>query len=135
MSGLPSGLSERVAGSEEVARAIMSSSWFVPTTGRIKHNTYLPALDGDTSVFRSTGLGAAEVRSLLADHRVSEHGAAVVAVSSIWEAPLDVVAAEPPLYHANVRGWPQSTDPEEQKSKRKEIAMVIAEAAWRLPWV
>jgi len=135
VSDLPSGLSGQVADPEEVARAIMSSSWFAPTTGRIKHNTYLPAPDDDTSVFRTIGLDRGGVQTLLAEHRVTEHGAAVAAVISVREARLDVIASEPPLRHANIRGWPKSADPEEQKSKRKEVAMCIAEAARRVPWV
>lgn len=129
-SGLPGG----VADDEDVARALMSSSWFTKTTGRIKHNAYLPAPDDDTSVFRCTNMDAAAVHALLAENRATEHGAAVVAVEIIRAAGLDALASEPPKRHANIRGWPRHADPEAQKARRKEVAMLIAESARHLSW-
>ena len=123
-----------MASDEEVARSIMSSSWVSKERGRIKHNTYLPAPDDDTSVFRCTNLDASAVRSLMSDRRLTEHGAAIVAVGDIRASGLDAIASEPPARHVNIRGWPRSTDPDEQKAKRKEAAMKVAEAAWHMPW-
>jgi hypothetical protein len=134
LSNLPSGLAELVADDEEVARSIMSSSWVAKSTGRIKHNAYMPAPDDDTSVFRCTKMDVSDVRSLISEDRLTEHGAAVVPVYAVRDTSLDVIASEPPKRHANIRGWPRVHDPEEQKSKRKEIAMGIAEIARHLPW-
>lgn len=123
-----------MATEENVARSIMSSSWVAKEKGRIKHNAYLPAPDDDTSVFRCTHLSAHEVRDLMSADRLTEHGAAVVQVGVIKEAGLQAVASEPPKRHVNIRGWPNSPDPEEQKARRKEAAKVIAESAWHMPW-
>ncbi len=123
-----------VAGDEEVARSIMSSSWVAKEKGRIKHNAYLPAPDDDTSVFRSTNFSAAAVRALMSDSRLTDHGAAIVVADKIRASGLDAIASEPPPRHANIRGWPRSADPDEQKAKRKEAAIRIAEHAWHMAW-
>lgn len=112
----------------------MSSSWVAKDLGRIKHNAYLPAPDDDTSVFRCTELSAGAVRNLMSEDRLTEHGAAVVAVGMIRRATLDALASEPPKRHVNIRGWPRNLDPDEQKAQRKEVAKLIAEEARHMPW-
>jgi hypothetical protein len=123
-----------VAGDEEVARSLTSSSHFSKEKGRIKHNAYLPAPDDDTSVFRCTGLTVDAVRELIPEERRSRHGAAIVKAEVIREAGLDAIAVEPPPRHANIRGWPRHVDPDEQKAQRKEAATILAENARHLAW-
>lgn len=74
------------------------------------------------------------MQALMSTARPTEHGAAIVEVEAVRGAGLDAVAQEPPLRHANIRGWPRSTDPDEQKAQRKEVANLIAESAWHMPW-
>lgn len=131
---LPSGLPPAVGDQEEVARSITSSSWIAASKGRIKHPAFLPAPDDDTSVFRCSGLSADRIRTLIPTERVTEHGAAVVRVDAVRRVHLDVVAAEPPARHANIRGWPVGADPDLRKAERKRVALGIAEAARHVPW-
>lgn len=131
MTVLPSGLSEKLTDAEEVARFLTSSSWFAATTGRVKHQAFLPAPDNDTSVIRIADRTAAalwgDARTNLQGHRF--HGAGVVRVGVVRENELDTVADEPPPFHANLRGWALDADPECQKAKRKATAISIAEEA------
>lgn len=135
MSDLSSGLPVLVADCEEVARSLTSSSHVATSTGRIKHNAYLPAPDDDTSVFRCVGLSAEVLLTLIPFERRTRHGAAIVRVEAIRSAGVDVLADEPPPRHANLRGWPRHADPDEQKARRKEVATVIAEAARHVQWL
>jgi hypothetical protein len=132
---LGSGLPVEVANSELIARFIVSSSWIAKTIGRVKHQAYLPAADGDTSVFR-TQFGEGQVLwdagSQVAEGR-TVHGAGLTRVEIVKRHGLDVIAAEPPPRHANVRGWPKDPDPELQKARRKLIAEAIAEDATFTP--
>ena len=126
-----SGLSDTVDSAELVARFLMSSSWFARTRGRVKHQAFLPAPDNDTSVFRTNhervptlwaiGSGELENRNF--------YGVGVVEALVIRDNRLDLVATEPPAFHANIRGWPIHPDPDLQKSRRKMIAESIAEEA------
>ncbi|PYQ32078.1 MAG: hypothetical protein DMF56_02995 [Acidobacteria bacterium] len=54
------------------------------------------------------------------------HGAAVCKATVVRAQHLNVVADEPPPRHANVVEWPVHADPELQKARQKEIALVIA---------
>lgn len=128
---LPSGLPEIVEDAEVTARYLVSSSWFAATTGRVKPNAYLPARDNDTSVFRIDVSHKEELwavgMEVLKDRPF--HGAAFVETSVIRKAGLNVVAAEPPPKHANIRGWLTSDDPELQKARRISTAQLISEEA------
>lgn len=134
MSELPSGLPVPVADDEEVARSLTSSSHVTASTGRIKHNAYLPAPDDDTSVFRCSGLSVEALHALIPEERRTRHGAAIVIAEAIRSAGVDVLAHEPPPRHANIRSWPLHPDPDEQKARRKEVAAVMAEAARHVSW-
>lgn len=119
---------------ETIARFVRSSSWVAKSKGRIKYPAFLPAPDNDTSVFRTKDLLGEALWKIACDEVGPCHGAALVVVAVVRENRLDVVAHEPPLRHANIRGWPQMQDPELQKSKRQERAIAIAESASFKPW-
>ena len=58
------------------------------------------------------------------------YGAAIFKAVHVRAALLDVVAQEPPPRHANIVGWPRSqSDPELEKAKQKERAVLIAQHA------
>jgi hypothetical protein len=136
MSSLPSGLEDIPSDGEPLARFVTSSGWVAKSTGRVKHQAFLPAPDDDTSVYRVDGMSQAEIWTHAEKHFVDgtgqphpHHGAAISAASVVRQAGIGVIAHEPPPKHANLRGWPKHDDPELQKSKRKEIATRIADAA------
>jgi hypothetical protein len=128
---LRSGLAAAVGDQETVARFLPSSGWFARTTGRVKHQAYLPAPDHDTSVARNSTLNAERLWRWGDDYLkgIPFHGVAIVGVDVIRKNAIDAVAQEPPDFHANLRGWPIDSDPELQKSRRKAIALPIAEEA------
>lgn len=129
---LPSGLPERVADTEPLARFLTSDSQF----NRVmpKASAFMPGhADAKTSVFRQapdplSALWDAADRELGLERRV--RAAAVLTAADIRQAKLDVESHEPPSRHANIAGWPSDArDPEEMRAQRKELALLLAQAA------
>lgn len=128
---LASGLPEQVDDDEDLTRFLTSSSQF--NARMVKPAAFLPSMrDRETSVFRH---GADPEAALwkLGEQMVgirTLHGAAVVKTADVRAALLDVVASEPPLRHAAIRGWPWlQHDPELQKAQQKERAVLVASKA------
>lgn len=131
MATLPSGLLDRVADDEDLARFLTQSNQFNALMA--KPAAFLPnPKDRETSVSRhgseprarlwTIGIEAAGSRSL--------HGAAIFKAATVRLAQLDVEADEPPPRHAAIRGWPwDEADPELQRAKQREMALVIASQA------
>jgi len=128
---LPSGLPERVADDEDLARFLTQSNQFNSLV--VKPAAFLPRPKSrETSVFRhgreprqrlwEIGLEAVGTRKL--------YGAAIVKAAAVRAAELDVCSSEPPLLHAAIQDWPWlDADPELQKAKQKEQAALVASAA------
>jgi hypothetical protein len=128
---LPSGLPDHVDDEEELARFLYQSNQF--TTTIVKPAALLPnPKDRETSVSRhgrepreklwEIGLAAAGTRNL--------HGAAVFKARDVRAAQLEVSADEPPPRHAVIKHWPWiDNDPELQKAKQKEQALLIVSAS------
>lgn len=56
--------------------------------------------------------------------------AAMLTADDVRRALLDVEASEPPPRHANIVGWPSAAnDPEVTRAQRKELALLLAQAA------
>jgi hypothetical protein len=55
------GAASPIASDETLARFIFSSSHFSRENNRVKHNAFMPAPDGKTSVFRTKDLDGAAV--------------------------------------------------------------------------
>jgi hypothetical protein len=128
---LPSGLPDHVDDEEELARFLHQSSLF--TTTIVKPAALLPnPKDRETSVSRhgreprealwEIGLAVAGTRKL--------YGAAVFKASDVRNAQLEVSADEPPPRHAVIKHWPWiDSDPELQKAKQRELALLISSAS------
>lgn len=129
---LSSGLPEIVSDAEEVARILVQRSQF--SSAGVRPAAFLPGNnDRETSVFRHGREpldSLKEIARNVADRRsLTSFGAAVITVRSIRRTGLDVLASEPPVRHAAVRGWPwDGPDPDLDKAKRKELALLLAEA-------
>jgi hypothetical protein len=131
MATLGSGLPDHVGDDEDLARYLTQSSQFNAIMA--KPSAFLPSpRDRETSVSRhgsdpldglwALGVEAAGPRNL--------HGAAIVKARAVREVHLHAEADEPPPRHAAIRGWPwDEADPELQKAKQKEMALVIASQA------
>lgn len=131
MATLPSGLPDLVADDEDLARFLKQSNQF--NTLMAKPAAFLPnPKDRETSVSRH---GHAPLESLWAIGLVAAgdrtlYGAAIFKARTVREAHLEVMADEPPPRHAAIRSWPWiENDPDLQKAKQKERAILIANAA------
>ena len=132
METLPSGLSEFVADSEGLARFLKSRSQY--NAKGVKHSAFLPnPKDQTTSVFRHSGEPASDLWRIGVEEEKSArtlYGAAIVLAEIVRNEKLAVTAEEPPPRHAVICDWPvDPSDPELQKAKHKEIALVIASQA------
>lgn len=128
---LPSGLPETIGDDEYLARFLVQSNQL--SAAYVKPAAFLPnPKDRETSVFRharepvqglwALGLHAAGGRTL--------YGVAMVQAASVRAARLELSSAEPPARHAVIRGWPwDESDPDLQKARQKEMALVLASAA------
>jgi hypothetical protein len=121
------GVVGQIPAEEIVARYIFSSSHFSRDNNRVKHNAFMPAPDGKTSVFRTKGLdGAAiwEIGEGVAKGRNQPlHARADITAGDAAQAKVKVALSEPPPRHCNIEGWPA------EKSARKLIAIDLADAA------
>lgn len=129
---LPSGLPEQIADHEPLARFLTSDSQF--NNVMAKASAFMPGpADAKTSVFRHA-LDPAPVLWATADREIGTErrvrAAAMLTAAQVRQAKLDVHADEPPLRHANIAGWPSSgDDPEMTRARRKEFALLLAQAA------
>lgn len=132
MTILPSGLSEQIADGEDLARFLTSSGQFNRLFA--KPSAFMPnPADDATSVFRHGANPADALWQLGREHAVGVrkiHGAAILKASAVRDAQLAVNPSEPPPRHADITAWPSlASDPDEEKAKRKEIAMLLAQGA------
>lgn len=132
MEMLPSGLPERVNDDEDLARFLTSSSQF--NAKMVKPAAFLPnPKNGETSVFRHGSERLDLLWQIGHEHLVDErrlHGAALFKALRVRDARLEVIAKEPPPRHANIVGWPKSTDdPELAKAGQKLKAAELAQHA------
>jgi hypothetical protein len=129
---LPSGLPEHITDTEPLARFLTSDSQF--NSAMAKASAFMPGpVDAKTSVFREVPdplpvLWATADRELGTERRV--RAVAILTTAQVRQAKLDVEAYEPPPRHANIVGWPNTAnDPETTKARRKEFALLLAQAA------
>lgn len=132
MEMLPSGLPERVADDEDLARFLTSSSQFNSTM--VKPSAFLPEpKDRETSVFRHGGEDRQALWAIGNEHASQGrtiHGAAVLKASEVREEWLEVIADEPPPRHAAIRNWPWiEDDPVMRKAQQMELATSLASKA------
>lgn len=129
MDVLPSGLPKLIADEEDLARFLVSSGQYNSSGAR--HTAFLPnPKDHETSVSRHGAQPKERLWALAADLTTRErsvHGAALVKAGHVRKAKLDAIADEPPDRHAAIRGWPWDwADPDLQRARHKEMALVIA---------
>jgi hypothetical protein len=132
MEMLPSGLPERVADDEDLARFLTSDSQF--NSKMVKPSAFLPEPKShETSVFRH-GSEPRETLWAIANEYAAQgrtiHGAAIFKTGEVRAARLEVLASEPPPRHAAIRNWPWiEDDPDLRKAQQKELATLLASKA------
>jgi hypothetical protein len=97
----------------------------------VKAQAFLPAKDGDTSVFRITGLPRDQIWQIADNHVVPIRlqpvkGSAEIHAADALIHNLTVTLSEPPPQHANISIWPGGLSPDSavrhplMKKKQKE---------------
>lgn len=117
---------DEVAASERIARYILSKRHFSASNRTVKYGAYLPAPNGETSVYRTSTLPEEEVWKIGKEHVAKPRKRTLYArgdtpVSVIMKTGLEVVPeATPHPLHANIIKWPSGKD--EKKMRAVEIA-------------
>ncbi len=125
---LPSGLPEIVDDVEMLARFLFSSG-HMNSTG-VKASAFLPRKeDRETSVSRHGAIPADDLWNLaaVAANGRKVYGAGIIPTGKVRDTDLDVISGEPPPRHAAIRDWPwNDADPQKEKARHKELALVLA---------
>ena len=131
MATLPSGLPDVIADDEDIARFLTQSNQFNKTIA--KPAAFLPnPRDRETSVSRHGRVPAERLwrLGLVAAGERNLYGAAIFKAHAVRNIRLELTAAEPPDFHAAIRGWPWlANDPELQRAQQKELGILLASAA------
>lgn len=124
---LPSGLPEKVADDEPLARFLTSKGQF--NQSGVKLSAFLPnPKDGKTSVFRHGAEPQADLIAIANEHIGSNrrvHGVGIIRAEDVRAVQLNVQSQEPPPRHADITNWP----PRMEKARQKEIAIRLAQRA------
>ena len=111
--------------SEILSRFILQTNWFSSLENRVKYAAFMPNRNGETSVFRTSGITDYEIWDI-GDCEVSiKRGKAIlgradIRTNNVILKDLQVVPKEPPVRHANIIGWP------DERSKQRLIAIELA---------
>lgn len=118
--------SSPISAAENLARYIFSKHHFSRDRGVVKYGAFLPATNGETSVFRISGISESEVWqigiSIVAPLRARPLlGRADILASGVITGGLTLLAdTKSHRLHANIGGWPGG------KSERQLIAIKLA---------
>lgn len=110
---------------EILSRFVLQTNWFSSSENRVKYAAFLPDKNGETSVFRTSGITNNDIWEI-GDCEVSIKrgkpilGRTDIGTNNVISKDLEVVPREPPLRHANIIGWP------DERSKQKIIAIELA---------
>jgi len=120
--------SDQVSPEENLTRYILYKNHFSSLHKRVKYAAFLPAPNGETSVFRVSGLDDNSTweignKEVAMRRGIPVLGRADILASRVFSRKLKIVPDDNPLRHANITGWP------EEKSEQKLIAIEMAEDA------
>lgn len=111
--------------SESLSRFILSKKYYSIEKKIVKYAAFLPNNNGETSVFRTSGIPDKEIWDI-GDREVSTIrqkpilGRADIIAYLVLKKGLEVIPSEPPERHANIAGWP------DERSKQRLIALELA---------
>lgn len=118
---------EPVDKSENLSRFVIYNRWIRSSINKVKYAAFIPDNNGDTSVFRISGITDNEIWAI-GDREVAPKrkrpilGRADIITSIVISKDLKVIPSEPPERHADITGWPE-------ESKQKQIALELADEA------
>jgi len=119
---------EQVSSEENLTRYILHTNHFSILHKRVKYAAFMPAPNGETSVFRISNLSDNEIWGI-GDREVAQKrsqpllGRADILALHILSNKLKIAPDNNPPRHANIIGWPR------EKSEQKLIAMELADNA------
>ena len=122
-------MEELVSPSEPTARFITQKAYYRSGDKTVKHNAYMPNKNGETSIYRTTGITGPEIYEIGQKYvgkiiGRSIKGHAEILVSEIIKHRLAVKAdPSPHPRHANIIDWP------DEKTEQRIIAMELADNA------
>jgi hypothetical protein len=113
---------------ENLSRYIFQSNHIRPSDGTVKFAAFMPDRNGETSVFRTSGMSEQNIWEIgnceVAIRRGKPLlGRADILAREVLARHLEVDPSEPPPRHANIVAWP------DEKSKRHLIALELAAVA------
>ena len=118
-----------IAQNDKIGRYLFQRSHFVPTKRRVKYGAFLPSSNGQTSIFRISGLTEDQIwdigQNVVA--RISQR--TLKARGDIFASHItnEELLIEPDTniheLHASIIGWP------EQESEKRLIAIKLADKA------
>lgn len=118
--------SKNLSSSDSLARFLTSSGFYAKTDDRVKYRAFLPAPNGQLSVFSIERDEELMLRNTALEHVHSErpnvniHGYALNTVGDYKIHKLSIIRSEPPPNHMNIERWP--TEKDEQIFIAQEIA-------------
>ncbi len=118
---------ELVGQEENLARFILQKR-HIRADNTVKYAAFFPNKNGETSVFRVSGITDNKIWSIGERDVASEQGRQIlgradIKASIVISKELNIIPNEPPELHANITGWP------DERSKQKEIALELASDA------
>ncbi|RJQ20828.1 MAG: hypothetical protein C4560_04580 [Nitrospiraceae bacterium] len=119
---------EQVRPEEDLTRYILHKNHFSILHKRVKYAAFLPAPNGETSVFRVSGLADIAIweigdKEVAGKRETAILGRADIPAFHVLNSTLKIKPDENPPRHANITGWPK------EKSEQKLIAIELAENA------
>jgi len=129
MSNLESELPYDVKDEEILSRFIYQTPF--NNSNQLSKNFFPSGTEPETSVYRSSTLSTEATIRIGKQARPEKtlYGIAKVQALDVRYSNLSVIANEPPLYHAVIRGWNNGESQHQQKAEWKRICLLIAEKA------
>ena len=120
---------DNVAASEQIARYILSKKHFSVTNRTVKYGAYLPAPNGEASVYRISNISEKEIWDIGQEYVAGPSKRTLrargdTAAAVITKTGLEFVPETTPHpLHANIANWPL------QKDEQKMLAVEMANQA------
>ncbi len=125
-----SNVSSVVSGSESLSRYIIDKNYYRSSDKTVKHNAFMPAKNGTTSIYRIGDLAEGKIWRIGVQYVAKKRGKPLLGRADILASKITKygLKIEPDICphprHANIIDWP-----DEEGSKRRSIAQELAAAA------
>jgi hypothetical protein len=118
---------DRVQLDENLSRFIIQSNQIRTSDNTVKYTAFMPAPNGTTSVFRTSGLQHEDIwkigDNVAVQRQRNLYERADVTAGRVFDAGLHIEADDVPPRHANLTDWP------DESSKQMAIALELTASA------